>query len=916
MAVNFKGRTMGCSYYDVQLSKLFVMQDMIECNAAAMIEIVKSQVRPTLILINTRLDESVVEVLKLDCTGREPKIEVRPSGDFSYSMAKAKLISVWISIKRSQKRRFGEQSEPDDKLEQNQPPLSEMNDSTQREAQSHLSNAIDLQSTESVACAGALIGFITRHEAPHRIVGGGQSTMIMAIGSFSMDAFMFINPNSLSSLQIFEDETHPSMHNSIRGRKEGLSVYGILNQTKTPQGRYLLKQWLLRPSLDLNVIIARHKAVECFVRTDNQHIVKQLVSYLSHIKNMSKVLQALPRNATLTGWQSILQFVYYSLKIYNDVQGLYLGELYITKAVRNKAVEEKIAKLRENTLDFDESMIEGRCVVKHNVDEELDRMRSTYHGLDSFLSECAREISATIPSEFTSTINVIYFPQLGYLITVPLNPNWKTEQDFYLEGLTFQVTSTLQANLFIYSRLIELDEHIGDIHGLIVDREIEILQSLQERILEYSELLVTCSNLCAELDVLVSFAQVARLRSYHRPIMTDENVLHITNGRHPLQELVVNSFVPNDTQLGELYTASSTRAVASTAKGSATEHLIAEDIADVRYKNDPLPLNNQVMLLSGANSSGKSVYLKQVALITYMAHIGSFVPAESAVVGLTDKILTRLQTRETVSSIQSAFMTDLQQVSMALKHATKRSLVILDEFGKGTISTDGAGMFCGVIEHFAKRTHDRPRVLATTHFHECFENHLLNLSLPISLYTMEVLQGSSGLEVTFLFRVIPGKTPSSLGPTCAAMAGMPASIVQRGIELSTLFRRYEKVIPVLTERETAMQRMYEQLTGMLLHLDLDKDLDMLSDDNDNDDENRGKYLPTGLENGIVRELPTHNLSVHDTIAIQGTETETEESNKDSILYVDGNISKGSGVGRKRKRRDNEGAMKEKQRHGG
>ncbi|KAF9961209.1 MutS protein msh5, partial [Modicella reniformis] len=574
---------------------------------------------------------------------------------------------------------------------------------------------------------------------------------------------------------------------------------GVLNQTKTSQGRYLLKQWLLRPSLDLNTIHTRHQNVECFVRIENQPAVGQLTSCLSHIKNIPRVLQTLPRKATLAEWQAILQ----------------IQRHFIVKDLMD------IGTFINDVVDFDESVLEGRCVVKHSVDEELDRMRQTYHGLDSFLSEIAKDISLTIPSDFTSTINVIYFPQLGYLITVPMNPNWRTDQDFYLEGLSYQFC-TESTVYYKNNAMRELDEHLGDIHGLIVDREIDIMQGLQDRILEYSQLLVTCSDLCAELDVLISFAQVARLRNYRRPVMTEQRILKIVKGRHPLQELTVDSFVANDTLLGEIESSYST-AVAATAASSiavTVDRRVRDVDTDMEFQSEGDFQDNQVMILSGPNSSGKSVYLKQVALITFMAHIGSFVPATYALVGLTDKILTRIQTRETVSSIQSAFMTDLQQVIIALNMATRRSLVILDEFGKGTASTDGAGVFCGVIEHFAKMQHERPRVLATTHFHELLENQMLDLSLPISLYTMEVYQEPDCLEATFLFRVIEGKTPASLGPACAAMASMPAHIVQRAAFLSNLFQRYEVVVPMLTKHELTMQRMYEQLVAMLLDLDL------------------------------------------------------------------------------------------------
>ncbi|KAF9433070.1 MutS protein msh5 [Entomortierella beljakovae] len=698
MAVNVKGRTMGISYYDGNQGKLFVMQDTEECNPVTMATIAKVQVCPTLILTSARLDDNVMDALRFDETGQETILEIRPHGDFSYPIAKSRLISTIININR-----LDQVSDPSKRprgFMESRPFLPEMDESVQQQAQSRLSNSLNLHSTESVGCAGAIISFLSRQGISGRSArGGGRSLAIFAIKHFAIDAFMFINPNSRS--------------------------------------------------------------------------------YDSYLK--------------------IVQM--FNVKDLADI-GAFINDV----------------------LDFDESIVEGRCVVKHNVDEELDRMRHTYNGLDSFLSEIAKEISSTIPSDFTPTINVIYFPQLGYLITVPMNPDWKTEQDYQLDGLSYQIKSIA---LMVDPPDLQMSHRARRALGRyswLDNREIDILQGLQERILEYSQILVTCSDICAELDVLLSLAYVARIRNYKRPLLSEKNILHIVNGRHPLQELVVSSFVANNTHLGDL-------------SGSGRPDDIDEFYAttscpptiEIQSESERLYNDNMVMILSGPNSSGKSVYLKQVALITYMAHIGSFVPADSAVIGITDKILTRIQTRETVSSVQSALMTDMQQVIFALEVATDRSLVILDEFGKGTISTDGAGLFCGVIEHLAARTLNKPRVLATTHFHELFENQLLDLTLPISLNTMEVFQEPDSLEATFLFRVIPGKTASSLGPVCAAMAEMPLAIVQRGLYLSRLFQRYEIIVPILTDHEILMQRMYEELVGMLLGLDLDQET---SDENE------------------------------------------------------------------------------------
>lgn len=182
---------------------------------------------------------------------------------------------------------------------------------------------------------------------------------------------------------------------------------------------------------------------------------------------------------------------------------------------------------------------------------------------------------------------------------------------------------------------------------------------------------------------------------------------------HILQELIVSSFVPNDTSL-------------CGGPGSEERDDSREDNKEIRgssinsfsesrgfsQKNDA-----SMLVLTGPNYSGKSVYLKQVALIVFMAHIGSFVPAESADIGLTDKILSRIATRESVSRVQSTFMTDLQQISLALSSATCRSLIIIDEFGKGTESNDGAGLACAILEHLLSLGAYRPKVLCTTHFH-------------------------------------------------------------------------------------------------------------------------------------------------------------------------------------------------------
>lgn len=251
--------------------------------------------------------------------------------------------------------------------------------------------------------------------------------------------------------------------------------------------------------------------------------------------------------------------------------------------------------------------------------------------------------------------------------------------------------------------------------------------------------------------------------------------------RHPLQELIVPSYVPNDAYLvgGQADSAETQRP--SSEYSSLTASVTAAG---------PTPAGPTMLMMTGPNYSGKSVYLKQIALIVYLAHIGSFVPAKQAEIGITDKILTRIATRETVSSTQSAFMIDLQQICMALTLATNRSLLIIDEFGKGTNSFDGAGLACGVFEHLLN-LHDRaPRVIAATHFHEIFENGFLPVRPSLSYQYMEVRLDTNAAhfedQITHLYRVRNGRSIASYGTSCAAMSGISTEIVSRAHDLIEL----------------------------------------------------------------------------------------------------------------------------------
>lgn len=546
-------------------------------------------------------------------------------------------------------------------------------------------------------------------------------SLLSSLSTYQTSEFMTLDATTRRNLELTE---------TIRGGKLEGTLLNLLDFTITPMGHRLIREWISRPLLEIESIKMRQEGVKYFV--ENGFVRAESFAFMKEITDIERVTnRILSRHATprdLVALRSTLKCI---------------PEINKILTVQNEAVQSIVKQIA--SLDGEASLLEEAIVDEPpNTLMAIGIFRPGYSTkLDSILdsSKHAREWIANLETaerERTGIKNlkVGYNKVFGYFIEIT-HSNSNAVPENYIRKQTL-----VNAERYITPEMKEYETLVLNAEERIHETEVELFRDLCDQLSASTAKLLSTARAIGNLDVLASLAEAAVVGDYVLPDIVEDCSLEIHDCRHPVVEKLLRTdrFVPNDA--------------------------IFED-------------GEMVRIITGPNMSGKSTFLRQVALIVLLAQIGSFVPASSARIGLVDRIFTRIGAQDEIFAGQSTFMVEMTEMANILHHATKRSLLILDEIGRGTSTYDGVAIAWSVVEYIHNHPNLHARTLFATHYHELIQ---LSEILPgVRNYNVAVVESDG--KIVFLHKIVPGGSDRSYGIHVAQLAGLPGPLIQRANEI-------------------------------------------------------------------------------------------------------------------------------------
>ncbi len=563
----------------------------------------------------------------------------------------------------------------------------------------------------AVRAAGAILQYLQETQK-------GALAQLTTLRTYSTDRFLVMDPTTRRNLELTE---------SLRERRVQGSLLGVLDRTLTPMGGRLLRARIAQPLVDREAIERRLDEVERFVQDGVLRArVREALKDMPDLERLvNRVVGSIATPRDLMGIRRALEGVA-RLALTSQPSEMAAKEIRVDPC---PDVADLIARA---IVDDPPASLSAGGVIRPGFSEELDGLLRSVREAKEWLASLERR-----EQERTGIKNlkVGYNKVFGYYIEVT-KANLHAVPPDYIRKQTL-----VNAERFITPELKEMEALILNAEERQVEVETRIFRELCARIAARAPVLLETARAVAQLDVAAALAEVAVRNRYVRPELTDENVLEIIGGRHPVVEQTLSEpFVPNDLHLDE---------------------------------------ETRILIITGPNMAGKSLFIRQNALIVLMAQMGSFVPAERARIGIVDRIFTRIGAQDEVASGQSTFMVEMVETANILNNATPRSLLILDEIGRGTSTYDGISIAWAVVEYLHNHPQRRARTLFATHYHELIE---LADRLP-GVQNVNLAVAEEGGQVVFLHKVVPGGADRSYGIHVAQLAGVPRPVIQRAQEL-------------------------------------------------------------------------------------------------------------------------------------
>jgi DNA mismatch repair protein MutS len=627
--------------------------------------------------------------------------------------------------------------------------------------------------TAAIGAAGAVLHYLTQHlrrDVKH----------LTRLSFYRRSDYLALDYTTLRHLEILEPLHHDAPRNA--------SLYGVVNRTVTPMGARMLRNWLSQPLAAVEPIHRRQETVQTFI--GNSAGLDSFRAQLANVRDLERTLGRLSSGSgnarDLVALRMALEQIPAVKGILQSVaqaSGLCSDNLQISEGKTGQKPVPLLGEL-ESQLAESPDLVEliSRAIVedpplavkeggmiRDGFDAALDELRDATRGGKDWIAKLQQqEIERTGITSLKVRFNSVF----GYYIEVTKS-NLDKVPPHYIRKQT-----VANGERYITPELKEMEGKILGAEERSVKLEYELFQRVREEVLGQLPKIQQTAGALAQLDVLASFAETARLHNYCRPQVADEGVLQIRDGRHPVleQNLADERFVPNDAGLaGSAHSSPSPPQSGGEGRGEVARSQTP--------RPDPLPASGgaremniifpQIALITGPNMAGKSTYIRQVALITLLAHTGSFVPAVEARIDLVDRIFTRIGASDDLTRGQSTFMVEMTETANILNNATPRSLIVLDEIGRGTSTFDGLSLAWSIVEHLHNQV--GAKTLFATHYHELTE---LAQGLP-RLKNFNVAVREWRDQIVFLRKIVEGGTDKSYGIHVARLAGVPQEVLER-----------------------------------------------------------------------------------------------------------------------------------------